>query len=87
MPQAAVSSGSIPFVFEPHHWKGRGTYMDGGTVYNINVEGAIRQCLDLVDDESKIVIDVYICGAPTGPDVKETTSNGLSSYLRGRTIR
>ena len=52
MPQAAKSSGSIPFVFPPHHWKGRGTYMDGGTVYNINVEGAVRQCLDLVDDES-----------------------------------
>ena len=39
--------------------------MDGGTVYNINIEAAVRQCMEIVDDESKIIVDVYICGAPT----------------------
>ena len=37
--------------------------MDGGTVYNINLEGAVQQCLDLVDSESKIIVDVFICEA------------------------
>ena len=41
-PYGAISSASIPFVFPPHHWKGRGTFMDGGTVYNLNVEAAVR---------------------------------------------
>ena len=40
--QAAVSSSSIPGVFPPHVWHdGRGTFMDGGTVYNTNVNSAI----------------------------------------------
>ena len=66
---AAVASASIPFVFPPHNWEGKGLFMDGGTVYNINIEGAIQQCMDLVDDESKIIIDIFICGAPEHPDV------------------
>jgi len=65
---ASVASASIPVVFAPHVWEGKGVFMDGGTVYNINLEGAIRQCMDgIVDDESKIIVDVYICGAPDVP--------------------
>ena len=42
--------------------------MDGGTVYNINVEGAINSCMDgIVDDESKIIVDVLICGTSEMP--------------------
>ena len=41
MPRAAVSSSSIPGVFPPHVWEGRGIYMDGGTVYNVNMTSAI----------------------------------------------
>ena len=52
MPHAIVSSSAIPGVFPPHVWEGKGIFMDGGTVYNINVEGAVRQCMDgIVDDE------------------------------------
>jgi len=52
LPEAAFSSASIPFIFPQHIWKGKGVFMDGGTVYNINLESAIHQCLTLVDDES-----------------------------------
>jgi len=65
---AAVASASIPFVFPPHIWEGKGIFMDGGTVYNINIEGAIQQCLEEVDDESKIIMDILICGAPDHPE-------------------
>ena len=41
MPEAAVCSASIPLIFPPHHWEGRGYFMDGGTAYSINVESAI----------------------------------------------
>ena len=40
--EAAVCSSSIPGVFPPHHWHGRGWFMDGGTIYNVNLEAAIR---------------------------------------------
>lgn len=60
--------------------------MDGGTVYNINMEGAIDQCLDLVDDESQIELDIYICGAPEEPASEEKTGDALNNYLRHRQI-
>ena len=53
--------------------------MDGGTVYNLNAEGVIAQCLDgIVDDESKITIDVLICSnhdMPSEDDAGKTYSN------------
>jgi len=61
--------------------------MDGGTVFNVNMEAAVRQCLDVVDDESKIIIDVLICGAEGAPEVVTKTGNGWESYFRGRNVR
>jgi len=79
---AAKSSASIPFVFPPTHFKNRGTFMDGGTVYNVNMEAAVRQCMELVDDESKITVDVYICGAPTLDQDKAYVTNSIENYYR-----
>ena len=64
---AATASSSIPGAFPPYNWPGRGLFMDGGTVYNINVEGAVKQCLELVDDTSKIIMDIFVCNAPEDP--------------------
>ena len=86
LPDASVASASIPLVFPPHIWSGKGVYMDGGTVYNINMEGAVRQCMDIVDDESKIIIDVLLCGAPDSPEEIQKTGNGWENYFRGRSI-
>ena len=86
MAQAAFASASIPGVFPPYVWEGKGIFMDGGTVYNLNVEGPIARCMDgIVDDESKIVVDVLICGES---EMTETTKIGKSydSYLRARKI-
>ena len=56
--------------------------MDGGTVYNVNMEAAVRQCMELVDDESKITVDVYICGAPTLDQDKAYVTNSIENYYR-----
>jgi len=42
LPDASFASASIPFVFPPYKWENKGVFMDGGTVYNIDMEGAIR---------------------------------------------
>lgn len=63
MAKAAFSSASIPTVFPPYHWEGKGLFVDGSTATNINVQDAINQCKDLVDDESQITVDVLICGS------------------------
>ena len=60
--------------------------MDGGTVYNINIEGAIRQCRELVDDDSKITVDVYICGDDAAPTTESKTGNAWENYFRGRSV-
>ena len=88
MVQAAVSSSSIPGIFPPHVWHdGRGMFMDGGTVYNTNVNSAILQCLDVVDDESKITIDIFVCDAADDVPVPEDPeSKTISNLLRSRAV-
>ena len=81
---AAVASASIPMVFPPHVWEGKGVFMDGMTAYNTNAESAIERCLDgIVDDESKIIVDVLICGT-VSPTTEEKSGNGWENYFRGR---
>ena len=68
--QSSLSSGSIPVVFPPQHLNGH-IFMDGGTVWNVNADSAIQQCMEMVDDPADIVLDVAICGysAPPGGEV------------------
>jgi len=56
---AAQCSASIPFAFSPTEFEGN-LYMDGGTVWNVNIDGAIDKCLEIVDDEEHVVVDVAI---------------------------
>ena len=62
--------------------------MDGMTAYNINVEGAIKQCKKLVDDESKIIIDVMVCNSPDEPAEwdDEHHTETWSNFWRGRDL-
>ena len=64
MPAAALSSSSIPGVFQPRPFKGD-LLMDGGTVYNTNANSAIQLCLQNGYEEEQIVLDVLICGDST----------------------
>ena len=35
--------------------------MDGGVGWGVNLESVIDRCLEIVEDESQIVLDVAIC--------------------------
>ena len=83
---AAVSSASIPAIFPNFQWEGKGVFMDGGTVYNINVESAIQQCLDVVDDESKIILDVLICGDAVAPVEGKSDKYTWENFLRAHSL-
>ena len=79
---AAVCSSSIPAVFPPTYFKDS-FFMDGGTVWDVNISSAINGCLDLVDDESKITVDILICGnseIKTEASTKSTIENILRSH-------
>ena len=84
MPDAAVASASIPMVFPNYVWSGMGVFMDGMTAYNTNAQSAIDRCLDgIVDDESKIIVDVLMCGVVDMPAETEA-GNAWENYFRGR---
>ena len=80
---AAVSSSSIQMIFPPHYYNGH-YYMDGGSVWGINVDSAIKKCLEVVDDASKITIDILICGDAELPDYDTTSTTTFKNYQRGK---
>lgn len=80
--QSALSSGSIPVVFPPQHLNGR-VLMDGGTVWNVNADTAIQQCLELVDSAADIVLDVAVCGYSPPPGGK-VSGNAIHNFNLGR---
>jgi len=60
--KATISSASIPFVFPHQEFPDLDlVLMDGGTVYNINLVSAVHRCREVVDDDSKIVLDILDC--------------------------
>ncbi len=58
--------------------------MDGGSVWGINVDSAIKKCLEIVDDPSKITIDILICGDPEIPNYDSTSATTLKNNQRGK---
>ena len=42
--------------------------------------------MDIVDDESKIIIDVLLCGAPDSPEEIKKSGNSWENFFRGRSI-
>ena len=67
LPYAAMASGSIPVVFPPSNFLEGKKLIDGGSAWNVNIDGAINECLaNYVDDHSDIIVDVFIASWSTG---------------------
>ena len=60
--------------------------MDGGTVWNVNVDSAINQCHDMGATDEEITLDILICGGlgMTPPD--EQVANSIQNFMTGRDI-
>ena len=82
--QSALSSGSIPAVFAPQHLNGY-VFMDGGTVWNTNLNSAVQQCMEIVDDYSDIIVDVAVCGYSSVHTTEETGTT-MENYQTSRDI-
>ena len=85
LPQAALSSSSVPGVFPPQHFHGM-TLMDGGTVWNVDPWSAIEQCLEVVDNVEDIIVDIAICDPYELPTESELGRNSFYEFFRGRKI-
>ena len=53
------ASSSVPFGFPPTAFEDQ-LFMDGGTAWNVNIAGAVDRCLELVEDESHVILDIMI---------------------------
>ena len=66
-------------------------FMDGGTVWNVNLMTAVDQCLEIVDDYADIIVDVAVCSydeLPGGTPDKNAIKNwklasSISDYYNG----
>jgi len=50
----------MPVIFPPKKYDGH-IFIDGGSTWNSNIVTAIDRCREIVDDDSKITIDIVIC--------------------------
>jgi hypothetical protein len=55
--------------------------MDGGTVWNFNLEGAVERCREIVDRDEYIIMDVIIC-SDGKLDTLNVTGNTINNFLR-----
>lgn len=67
LPKAVVSSASIPVLFPHTDWTEKDLAMiDGGVDWDINLVSAIHRCREVVDDDSKIIIDIVLADHGAG---------------------
>jgi predicted patatin/cPLA2 family phospholipase len=82
---AIIASSSIPFVFPNRHFKGM-TMMDGGTAWNDNLITAVNKCLEIVDDESQIIVDIILCTEVHKTSFNRTNS-AVENYMRTQDMK
>lgn len=59
LPTCALASASVPVGFPPRHWNGY-VLMDGGTMWDVNIDSAINQCIAMGFKETDIIVDMII---------------------------
>lgn len=88
--KAVLSSGSIPLVFPQVKWQKEDYFMgDGGAMHTFNLVSAIQRCREVVDDDSKISLDVILTLHQPEQIAKypvQNLTNGLDNLKRKYTI-
>ena len=65
--EAVMCSAAPPLFFPPQHFQDT-IWADGGCVINLDVFSAIRRCLEVVSDESQVIVDmIFLTGANLPP--------------------
>ena len=87
LPKAVRASTSMPFAF-PHTYLDGHAFVDGGSVWNIDLSGAIKRCKEIVDNDKDIIVDVVMCnGANNVTDKEHKKYNAMQNYGRYQQIR
>jgi len=82
-----ISSTAMPFAFPPI-LEGNMTLLDGGVVWKMDIPGAIRRCLEIVDDESDIIMDVVMTAESFMTEIEDLKRySTLEHFQRGQEIK
>ena len=86
--KAARSSASVPLLFPPVEYEGM-SLVDGGTLINLDIAGAVQKCLEIVNDQSDIILDIVMTNPISELETQNTSSfyaihNGWRAYQISR---
>ena len=78
-----TASASIPLVFPPVKFQGK-LLMDGGTIWNTNIEQAVNLCTEALGFEEKdIIVDIMITETKdTLREWEKTSSSAAVNLMR-----
>ena len=77
----------MPFAFPHAHLDGH-SFVDGGTVWNVDIVGAIERCREIVDNDEDIIVDTILCnGAQNITRDEHKKYNTIQNYMRFMEIR
>ena len=80
-PPKVVASTAMPFAFPHLHYKNH-TYVDGGSIWNIDISFGIKRCLE-THSQKNIIIDVLLCDGLQLASLNNTQSfNTFQNYFR-----
>jgi len=87
--KAVMSSSAIPFVFPSQEWTTPNKYfaIDGGSVWNLNLVSAVQRCREIVDDDSKITIDIITVHGGKHLGEWKNKNKAINNYLRFTDIK
>lgn len=54
--------------------------MDGGTVWNVNVDSAITQCRDMGAADDEITLDILVIGGPGSNLPGQQVGNSIENF-------
>lgn len=80
--EAIICSAAPPFFFPPQNFLGA-MWADGGCIINLDVFSAVERCLDVVEDESDIIVDMIFCSGASLASVANASAM-VTSDVMGR---
>lgn len=84
--KAVTASTSMPFAF-PHTHLDNHTFVDGGTIWNVDLSGAVERCREVVDRDEDIIVDTILCnGAQNITRDEHLTYNTIANFQRYQQI-
>ena len=82
---AVSASGSPPLYFPPVYFRDS-WWVDGGVAINLDVFSAIERCLEVVDNQADVIVDMIYDDHQEALD-PETSFNSLEVFNRVRSIQ